>query len=144
MKRILLFLIAAFVMVAGINTESKAQVSKPLFKVDRDYKLKKDTATNTDTVALFYNNIESGLKSIEIAVKKVSGTVGGKVYVQGSSNNWVSYTNIDSLSCADVSLNSKLTVFASTNFLSYRVYYTTSGTQVCVVYAALLRRPDEY
>lgn len=109
----------------------------------KDYALKMDTLVNADTTVIYFNEIGSHLKNIDVLVKKVSGTIAGKVYIQGSNTGWVNYHNLDSLSCTDVAENKKPSLFTATSFLSYRVFYITSGTQVCVVYAAYLRRPDE-
>lgn len=140
MKRLFYAILA--IMITAASTEVKAQ-SPDLFSAKRDYQLKRDTTVNTDTVRLYANNLESGLKSIEVLVEKISGTVGGKVYIQGSSTEWRYADNIDSLTCSNQAQNFKKVLFTATNYLSYRIYYPTSGTQSCVVYFAVLRRPDD-
>lgn len=101
-----------------------------------------DTATNADTVIVTVANIKSKVKAFQITVKKVSGTVASKVYLQGTidGSNWV---NIDSLTNSDQAINTKITTVTSTIYNSYRAYYPSTGTQKSTLTLAYLRRQDE-
>lgn len=101
-----------------------------------------DTSTNADTVIVQVANMKSKLKAFQITVKKVSGTVGSKVYLQGTidGSQWV---NIDSLVNTDQSFNTKVVTVTATNYNSYRAWYPSTGTQKSTLTLAYLRRQDE-
>lgn len=139
----LLFALIAVVTFNAITPDAVQAQSPEVFNASRDAKIKKDTIVDTDTARLYFNNIESSVKSFEILVQKISGTVAGKVYLQGSNTGWLYADNIDSLTCANQSQNFKHVNITATNYLSYRIYYPTTSTQICVVYFAVLRRPDD-
>ncbi|MCZ2222999.1 MAG: hypothetical protein LC122_05150 [Chitinophagales bacterium] len=102
----------------------------------------KDTATNADTVVINLFDAGSHLKSVQITVIKVSGTVAGKVYLQGSNNN-VNWITLDSLTNSDQLYNTKAFIFSNTSYNSYRFLYNSTGTQRSVLQVAYVNRKDE-
>lgn len=102
-----------------------------------------DTLTNVDTSYLTFVQLGSKVKSFEIDATKISGTVAGKVYLQGSvSGNY--WANIDSLVLADVAtLQAKVVLPTVTSYASYRTKCITTGTQSFSVQLFTVRRPDE-
>ena len=119
----------ALVMTMGVKAQIRT-VSAP------------DTAINADTSTINFNSIASKVKSFQATVSKISGTVAGKVYLQGTvdGNAWL---NIDSLVLTNVITNTKVFPAYPTIYNSYRAYFITSGTQQSVLTLAALRRPDE-
>ncbi len=102
----------------------------------------KDTATNADTVAINLFDVGSHLTSVQVTVIKVSGTVAGKVYLQGSNNN-VNWITLDSLTNSDQLYNTKAFIFSNTSYNSYRSLYNSTGTQRSVLQVAYVNRKDE-
>jgi hypothetical protein len=134
----LLFLFMLIAMVTYV-----AQAQTPIFQIkpERVTVIAPDTAINTDTVAIVFTGIPSKIKSFQATTKKVSGTVAGKVYLQGTNDgNWL---NVDSLTVTDVATTTKLFTLTSTIYFSYRAYYITTGTQRSILNFSYLRRQDE-
>lgn len=102
----------------------------------------RDTSNAADTVIVTFAGVASGIKSFQTTVTKLSGTVGGKVYLQGTidGNAWV---NIDSLSNTNIATNTKLFPVTTTHYYSYRAYYISTGTQSSILTFSYMRRPDE-
>ncbi|SEW01993.1 hypothetical protein SAMN05428988_1319 [Chitinophaga sp. YR573] len=134
MKTILIALCAT--MAISINSYAQAPKSERL--------LLSSTLTNAATVNLSFNGIGSGLKTIQVAALKVSGTVAGSAYIQATVDgvNWLSVT--DTLTLTNVTTNTKVWTFTATNYNSYRAVFTGSGSMAATITAALLRRADEY
>lgn len=101
-----------------------------------------DTLTNVDTSAINYNSIGSHVKGFQATVTKVSGTVAGKVYLQGTIDGYA-WVTIDSLTLSNQATNTKIFPITATTYNSYRSNAITSGTQVSVLTLAVLRRQDE-
>ncbi len=125
------------ILLALIVPMVNVVMSQPVTEVRRD------TLVNVDTATIAFNSIGSRLKAIDFLVQKVSGTVGGKVYLQASNNGGISWDNLDSLTNSNQATNTKHIAFTKTDYKSYRAYYTTSGTQNSILIVAYLRRPDE-
>lgn len=136
MKR-LIFLAALGIMCAcAVSSQAQPLKAGPVREI------KVDTLTNTDTASLAFNSIGSNVVSFTVVVKKVSGTVGGKVYLQ-ATNDGVEWEMLDSLTNSNVATNIKTVLISRTSYNSYRAYYTTSGTQSSVLRFVAVRRPDE-
>lgn len=131
----------SLIMICVLSLTTNAQTDK--FNTNKDFELKIDTTVNADTSVIAFYQMPSGLKAIELLVVKASGTLSGKVYLQGSNSNGLNWTNIDSLTVSNVSMSSKNITFTATQWKSYRTYYVTTGTQKCAVIVGVLRRPDE-
>jgi len=101
-----------------------------------------DTNINAATSYVSFNSIASKVNSFQATVKKISGTVAGKVYLQGTIDG-LAFINIDSLVLTDQSINSKVFPVTSTIYNSYRGQFTTTGTQSSYLILTVLRRPDE-
>ena len=140
-KRILV--LVAFLVGLLTMERLHAQVVTEVFNAAKHTVLLKDTTVNVDTSILSVKEMGSRLKAIDVLVLKVSGTVGGKVYVQGTNTGGLSWDNIDSLVNTDVASQKKHVVFTSTAYKSYRTYYITTGTQSSILAVGVLRRPDE-
>lgn len=136
MKKLLFVLLISLSIATGLKAQT-------VFNSTIHNEVKRDTTVNVDTSILSFNSMGSKLKAIDLVVLKISGTVAGKVYLQGTNTGGVVWDNIDSLVNSNQVTNSKHIVFTSTGYKSYRAYYTTSGTQSSILIAAYLRRPDE-
>lgn len=122
---VLFFCAAALISTAQIRTVSA-----------------KDTNTNAVTSYANFYNTGSKVQSFTYVVTKVSGTVAGTVILQGTDDgtNWF---DLDTLTLANQATNAKVFLPEKTYYNSYRAKFTTSGTQVSYLVAALVRRPDE-
>ena len=120
----------------------QAQTSLLSIKPETKTILQVDTMINADTTVIYFIGIGGKVKGFQASVIKVSGTVAGKVYLQGNINgDWIS---LDSLSVTDQPLTSKLFPITSTTCYSYRAYYITSaGTQKSYLRFGYVRRQDE-
>ncbi len=121
--------------VALIATSASAQI----------YSTKgKDTSTNVDTTYITYTSINSGVKGLQAAVTKVSGTPAGTILYQGTIDgaNWVDATT-DTFKLTNVALQTHVWAVSRTTYISYRAKIITSGTQVSVIQFSYCRRPDE-
>ena len=128
MKKILVVLMAlctVFVATAQIRTISS-----------------RDTNTNAATSYVNIKSIASKVKSFQATVTKISGTVAGKVYLQGTVDG-TAFITIDSLVLSDQAINSKVFPITSTLYNSYRGQFTSTGTQSSYLILSVLRRPDE-
>ncbi len=128
MKKILVVLMAlctVFVATAQIRTISS-----------------RDTNTNATTSYVNIKSIASKVKSFQATVTKISGTVAGKVYLQGTVDG-TAFITIDSLVLSDQAINSKVFPITSTLYNSYRGQFTSTGTQSSYLILSVLRRPDE-
>ena len=101
-----------------------------------------DTAINADTVIVSFTAVKSKIKSFQLSINKVNGTVDGTVFLQGTinGNDWIT---IDSLAATNVAITTKMFAINATSYYSYRAYYITTGTQKSILTAAYLRRQDE-
>ena len=135
-------LLFAFFLTLFCAGALQAQTSLLAIKPEKVVAVEVDTTSNTDTTTLVFNGIGGKVKSFQASVVKVSGTVAGKVYLQGTvnGNDWV---NLDSLTATNVSLSTKVFPITATTYYSYRAYYITTGTQASYLTFAYLRRQDE-
>lgn len=126
MKKFISFiLISAFIMTAGAQTT----------------KMYSKTITAADTTSFI--NVPSRIKSFTYAITKTSGTLAGKVYLEGSivQGQWVA---LDSITLADNTvMQSKTTPITSTDYLSYRYRCTNTSSATANIEAVYLRRTDE-
>lgn len=128
MKKLLFILLAAVAMITA-----KAQVRVVSLP---------DTNVNAVTSYINYNTVQSKVKAFQASVKKVSGTVAGKVYLEATvdGGQWV---KLDSLVLTDVAAQTKVFPISATSYNSYRANFSTTGTQVSYLIFSMLRRPDE-
>lgn len=95
-----------------------------------------DTSTNSTTRNIVTDVIlnETGSLSLQYVGTKLSGTVGGKVYLEGSNDgaNFPSSQIIDSLTLADQTTNTKIFDVSQKRRLKYRFRVVTSGSQSLV------------
>ncbi|KAA2245498.1 hypothetical protein F0L74_05945 [Chitinophaga agrisoli] len=136
MKKLLI--LSAVSMLVAVAFECQAQVVNQVQRITAS-----DTLTNADTAYLSFNSIGSHLKSIQVSVDKISGTVAGSVFIQATVDgfNWDSVT--DTLTLANQANNKRTWFFTNTYYNSYRARSITSGTMQAKINAALLRRGDE-
>ncbi|KAK6033562.1 tape measure domain protein [Ostertagia ostertagi] len=100
-----------------------------------------DTSINATGSTISFTNMASKLMSIQASVVKISGTLAGEVYLDGTiDGNWIAQ---DSLVLADAAVATKLFPITRTNFLNYRIRYVPTGTQTSRVTATYLRRTDD-
>jgi hypothetical protein len=124
----------SLLLCIGIAKLSNAQLVRPITPT-------KTTLSATDT-AYATLPIEPTFKSARAYVTKVSGTVGGKVYLIADygDSNW---ERLDSLTLANQTLNYKLFTIPNNNFtyVNYRIQFiTNSGTQSVTPSVKYLRR----
>jgi hypothetical protein len=144
MKKIMILI----ALVCGV-TLAQAQTwnSLPMtFSVSGD-----DTATNADQILL---HVASGLSgkydvNVKLTSTKVSGTVGGTAYCQGSDDNTNWFTlkvaSTVSPSVTDTAMLANATtvysfVYPSVPYKYFRVVYNTTGTQVSAPTATIYYR----
>lgn len=138
MKKILSLVV--IVSVALTSTAQKLQEKGPLL----DKFITKDTTINTDTTNTYLLAIGSGLASIDVEVKLVSGTIGGKAYLYGRTGTY--YNLLDSSATFTASVPWKTWLFDKakyTYYKDYKVEYRTTTTQTSYIIVAAMRRPDE-
>ena len=114
----------------------KAQSTKKVVSVD--------TLENAETQYITFNPMASKLSAIQVTVKKVNGTVAGKVYLEGTIDG--NYVTLDSLTLSDQSINTKIFTISKsvgTAYLGYRAKFATTGTQTSTAGASWLRRTDD-
>lgn len=131
MKRCILFLLAALVITAS----AQAQISSTKTS---------DTVATATTTYLTYTSLNSGVKSFQVVVTKISGTLAGTCLLQGTldGTNWTN-VNTDTLTLANSTTNQKTWLLAGTYYKSYRVAVTNTGTNSFRFTFTYLRRPDE-
>jgi hypothetical protein len=108
-----------------------------------DGELKRRTSITGAVDTTTFSNVKSRIKSFEVTAIKDSGTVGGKIYLEGTitPDGWV---KLDSLTLANVATaQSKVTVLTATSYKSYRYVYVPSGTSNLSIQYGYLRRQDE-
>jgi alkyl hydroperoxide reductase subunit AhpF len=102
-----------------------------------------DTASNATTIYLTKAAIEDGIVCIQAKVTKISGTVAGTVWLQGSVDGTNFETiSTDTLALANQTTNFKTWPLTGTKYYSYRIKVTTSGTQASVATLSWLRRHE--
>lgn len=98
-----------------------------------------DTVSNTATKTLASVKVDQfyDLVAIQVDVEKVSGTVAGSIYIQGSldKSNWV---NLDTLSPSNVANQTFLKVYTSYPYSYLRISYTGAGTMAAIPRARAL------
>jgi hypothetical protein len=147
MKKIIFLLLAAFTGLAvmkpvTVHAQEK-YIATEAYNAEKHRTIKLDTTVNVDTSIVAFNSVASKLKGFDIYVKKISGTLAGKVYIEATSNG-ITWDRIDSLVMVDQATNKKHKEFTGTGgYNSFRSYYETTGTQSCALWITLIRRPDE-
>lgn len=124
MKKLFSLLAIALVATVSMNAQSTKLIAK--------------TVTGVDTI--YFQNVPSNIMSFQTTFTKTGGTVSGKLILEGTIEG--TYVGIDSLTLADNANKQTLkTNLTSTNFLSYRVRYTSASA--ATLRSAYLRRLDE-
>jgi hypothetical protein len=135
MKKLFVAMLAAFTVFFVMPTVSQAQIVKTI-ATSKASLSGADTANATIPV-------EATIKSVQFGGTKTSGTVGGKIYLQGLTLDGGTYVNLDSLTISNTAgLQYKLVAFHSALpliYQSYRFYYLSTGG-VWVPKAYYLRR----
>ena len=129
MKKILI--IAAFALTSVIASAQSTVVSPML----SPYSLALDTVTNAGTNYVTVNTTSAWTDvTIQPVITKVSGTVAGTYYLQGSidGTNFKSIVG-DSVTATNVTTNTKLWVLSTRSYKYYRVAYTGTGTMVATL-----------
>lgn len=99
-----------------------------------------DTAINADAVNLsFQSPGYADVTTVQLNIIKISGTVAGSAYVQGSLDNVNWFTVSDTLTLADAT-QVKIWALGTAQHLYYRVRVVTSGTQRSLPSAIVLFR----
>ncbi len=121
---ILIFALALFSASFGQVTAMKSS-----------YNLLSDTATNAGTANVDLPVTKTWTQiSIQAVVTKISGTVAGTVFLQGSLDG-TNYLNIgiDTLTNTDVTTNTKIWVIEGSPYSYYRLLLTGSGTMSATI-----------
>lgn len=125
--------------MAGVAV-STASAQSP----QRVTKVAPDTAINADTVIITYQMIPGAIKALQAVVTKVSGTVAGNLYLDGTIDgiNWEA-ADTATVIVPNVARTVKVWKLPATYYYSYRVRYITTGTQRSVLSFSYMRRPDD-
>lgn len=124
MKKLIVVLLLSFVTAICQSTEASAQSRlTPLL----------DTNTNGETNTLTTSLLTNGHGDIALQYvgTKLSGTISGKVYLQGSVDG-TNFVTIDSLVLADVTTNTKIFDLSAKKRAKYQFSIVTSGSQSLV------------
>lgn len=120
-----------FILIAILGLFSFAADAQVTNMVSR-YSNTTDTVANTDTKYMYVTVTASHENvSIQPVITKVSGTVAGTYFVQGSLDGTNYVSNIvasDSVTATNVTTNTVVWVLDSKAYKYYRVGYTGSGT----------------
>ena len=131
MKKFLFAVLISIVAITAPTVMVHAQFTQTFSK----------TITAADTT--IFSAVPSKIKSFTYTLTKTSGTIAGKVYLEGGviAGQWII---IDSLVLANVNtMQQKTSVLTATSFLNYRYRCTNDSAGVAAVKAAYLRRTDE-
>jgi len=98
----------------------------------------KDSTVSTDTTVLKLA-LDNNTKSVEFHATKVSGTVAGKVYLQGTvdGTNW---DTVDSLTYANQATNYKVFSLTHLTYAQYRFQAIGSGSNKIKPIVAYIHR----
>lgn len=110
-------------------TEKSSAQTSPMLS---SYSLQLDTVTNTATNYLYIASTNSQVNlSVQPVVTKISGTIAGTYYLQGSLDG-INYLSVlgDSATATNVATNTKIWFLATKNYKYYRLAYTGTGTMV--------------
>lgn len=136
MKKLFSILLIAVSLLAAASTDASAQLS-----VVRTPTTAKDSLVNADTLYINLTPPANDAIGLHVTGSRASGTVAGKVYLQGSldGSNW---KHIDS-----VTLTNTAYVFATFNtqylmpYARYRAMYASSGSvKVTSIRGHIIRR----
>ena len=103
------------------------------------------TNTGTGTVVMQVAN-QYDVTSIQVVCAKTSGTIGGTVTLQGS-NDGTNYVTVNTsyisggsatLSCSNVSINTRMFIITGSPYRYYRLSWTGSGTMAGKLYGYIL------
>lgn len=134
MKRILIF---SALLIALLATVQQVKAQRP----ERSIVVAIDTAVNTDTSIITLTAVPSHIISFQTTVTRLSGTAGGKVYLEGTTDG-VGWIRLDSMTLTNQAINSKLfTLSTQPPCWSYRAYYISSGSQSSIQRFSYTRRP---
>lgn len=134
MKRILIF---SALLIALLATVQQVEAQRP----ERSIVVAIDTAVNTDTSVVTLTAVPSHIISFQSTVTRLAGTVGGKVYLEGTTDG-VGWIRLDSMTLTNQAINSKLfTLSTQPPCWSYRAYYISSGSQSSIQRFSYTRRP---
>lgn len=113
-------------------------------KPEKATKIAADTSLNQDTVVVPFVAINSKIKGFQATVTKLTGTIAGGVYLQGTidGTNWVNIGTNDTLIVTGT-IATKIWPITTTNYHSYRAWYRSSGSQTSTLTFSYLRRTDE-
>jgi len=140
MKKILSFILMISVCTIAANNLKAQAVPAPISFTGASSSTVKTTLTNTDTaIGKFVLLGNNDYVTIEANVNKVSGTIGGTLYLQGSLSG-TSWNTLDSLVTSNQALNSKWFKQSPSYYYFYRIYYATSTTQVSTINASYVTR----
>lgn len=145
MKKIIYLLMAMLLFtVTATTVKAQAEFSRSRTATST---ASLDTLTNTDTIYHTIKTPGTNYVTIQVDVKKVTGTIGGKAYLYGSASGTTNYVLLDSTASYSVgawqqlSANtySKVWTFAPSLYYSYKVATYSSGTvaETPKVYAIL-------
>jgi hypothetical protein len=103
------------------------------------------TNSGTGTVSIQVKN-QYEVSTIQVVCSKTSGTIGGTVTLQGS-NDGTNYVTVNTsyisggsatLSCSNVSINTRMFIITGSPYRYYRLSWTGSGTMAGKLYGYIL------
>lgn len=96
------------------------------------------TVTNA-ALTIVVQKVSQASRSVTVQgiLTKVSGTIAGKMTIQGSING-VNYVNVDSLTLTDIATNAKVTTFSDDPYQYYKISIVGSGTMVATLNGYIL------
>jgi hypothetical protein len=130
MKKLFIFALMFGIMIANVKAQSATQFSIAS-------RAKKDTLTNADTLVKFLPATAGyNLLTLQLNVKKLSGTVAGKIIIEGSADNGSNYVTLTTAN--DTLTNTAGTkpyvfTYSPVYYTNYKVTVITSGTVSAVL-----------
>lgn len=133
MKRMPLFLILIMSALLCITNVHAQQVSV--------VKSTKDTLTNADTSSIKFTEVTDDARSIQVVVKRASGTAAGRAVLKASNDgtNFVAIST-DTLTFSNAAVNTKFWTITPVNYAQYYIELISSGTTKLTAKGYLVRR----
>lgn len=123
MKKFLTLLFIAALTAFILPDETSAQIRPEIFT-----KVTQDTIINTGTATVryrCYGGYDTGI--FQVVNTKISGTVAGKTYFEGSADG-TNFVTLDSLTNTNVTTNHKIFEDSPPSYLWYRFRSVGTGT----------------
>lgn len=109
-------------------------------QIVKKYTVVKDSTVNADNTIIPIS-VDATTKAVEVHATKVSGTVAGKMVLEGQAPDAINWVGVDSVTMTDIPINFKVFSLTSYPYSSYRFKVTGTGTnKIKPIVAYTLRR----